>query len=69
MRSVVCQVKKKTWLGILENRVLEKVFGPKVEEVTGGWLQQIMRSFMCERARLRGRPAWHLPRVPTHKGH
>ena len=33
----VCQVKKKTWLGILENRVLEKVFGSKAEEERGGW--------------------------------
>jgi len=43
---VVCQVKKKTWLGILENRVLEKVFGPKVEEVRRGWRKQHATSFI-----------------------
>jgi len=31
----VCQVKKKTWLGTLENRVLKKVLGSKAEEDTG----------------------------------
>jgi hypothetical protein len=34
---VICQVKKKTCLGILEKRVLKKVFGPKAEEVRGSW--------------------------------
>jgi hypothetical protein len=34
---VVCHVKKKTWLGMLENRVLKKVAGPEAEEVRRGW--------------------------------
>jgi hypothetical protein len=26
-----------TWLRVFENRVLRKIFGPKRDEVVGGW--------------------------------
>jgi hypothetical protein len=32
-------------LKIFEDRVLGRIFGPKREEVTGGWRNSIMRSF------------------------
>jgi hypothetical protein len=31
-------------LMVLENRVLRRLFGPKRDEVTGGWRKLIMRS-------------------------
>jgi hypothetical protein len=33
-------------LKIFENRVLRRIFGPKRDEVTGGWKSCIMRSCM-----------------------
>jgi hypothetical protein len=38
---------------VYQTRMLRGKFGPKAEEVTGGWLQQILRSFMYERTGLR----------------
>jgi hypothetical protein len=31
-------------LGVFENRVLRRIFGPKRDEVTGAWKNYIMRS-------------------------
>jgi hypothetical protein len=31
---------------MFENRVLRKIFGPKREDITGGWRKCIMRSFI-----------------------
>jgi len=36
-KKPVFQVKKKTWLGILENRMMKKVFSSKAEEERGDW--------------------------------
>jgi hypothetical protein len=33
-------------LRVFENRVLRRIFGPKGDEVTGGWRNYIMRSFI-----------------------
>jgi hypothetical protein len=33
-------------LGVFENRVLRRIFGPKRDEVTGEWRNCIMKSFM-----------------------
>jgi hypothetical protein len=33
-------------LRVFENRVLRRIFGPKRDEVTGGWKKCIMRSFV-----------------------
>jgi hypothetical protein len=33
-------------LGVLENRVLEKVFGPEVEEARRGWIKQHATRFI-----------------------
>jgi hypothetical protein len=33
-------------LRAFENRVLRRVFGPKREEVAGGWRRLMMRSFI-----------------------
>jgi hypothetical protein len=33
-------------LRVFENRVLRRIFGPKRDEVTGGWRNCIMRSCM-----------------------
>jgi hypothetical protein len=30
-------IKGGTWTGVFENRVLRRIFGPKRDEVTGGW--------------------------------
>jgi hypothetical protein len=32
-----CILREESWLRILENRVLRKIFGPKREEVTREW--------------------------------
>jgi hypothetical protein len=31
---------------VFENKVLRRIFGPKREEVTGGWRKLLMRSFV-----------------------
>jgi hypothetical protein len=31
-------------LRVFENRVLRRIFGPKRDEVTGGWRKMLMRS-------------------------
>jgi hypothetical protein len=37
-------------LGVFENRVLRRIFGPKRDEVTGEWRKLLMKSFMiCTR--------------------
>jgi hypothetical protein len=36
----------KLGLRVFENRVLRRIFGPKRDEVTGGWRNCIMRSFI-----------------------
>jgi hypothetical protein len=33
-------------LRVFENKVLRRIFGPKRDEVTGGWRNCIMRSFV-----------------------
>jgi hypothetical protein len=33
-------------LRVFENRVLRRIFGPKRDEVIGGWIKFIMRSFI-----------------------
>jgi hypothetical protein len=33
-------------MGVSENRVLRRIFAPKGDEVTGGWRNCIMRSFI-----------------------
>jgi hypothetical protein len=33
-------------LRMFENKVLRRIFGPKRDEVTGGWRKLITRSFM-----------------------
>jgi hypothetical protein len=33
-------------LKVFENRVLRRIFGPKRDEVTGGWRKCIMKSCM-----------------------
>jgi hypothetical protein len=33
-------------LGVFENRVLRRMFGPKRDEITGGWRNCIMRRLM-----------------------
>jgi hypothetical protein len=33
-------------LRVFENRVLRRIFGPKRDEVTGGWRNYIMKSFI-----------------------
>jgi len=32
---------------VFENRVLRRIFGPKRDEVTGEWINYIMRFFVC----------------------
>jgi hypothetical protein len=34
---LVSQVKRRTDIRVFENRVLRRTFGPKRDEVTGGW--------------------------------
>jgi hypothetical protein len=34
-------------LGVFENRVLRRIFGPKWDEIIGCWGKCIMRSFMA----------------------
>jgi hypothetical protein len=34
-------------LRVFENRVLRRIFGPKREEVTGGWIDGITMRFMA----------------------
>jgi len=33
-------------LGVFKNRALRKIFGPKTNEVSGGWKNFIMMSFV-----------------------
>jgi hypothetical protein len=33
-------------LRVFKNRVLRRIFGPKMDEVTGGWRNCTMRSFV-----------------------
>jgi hypothetical protein len=37
--------------GCFENRVLRRIYRPKRDDVTGGWKNYIMRSFMIRVAR------------------
>jgi hypothetical protein len=36
---LVSDIKRGNRLRVFENRVLRKIFGPKREEVTGGWIK------------------------------
>jgi hypothetical protein len=36
---LVSDIKGGTWTRVFENRVLRRIFGPKRDEVTGGWKQ------------------------------
>jgi hypothetical protein len=36
---------------MFENRVLRRIFGPKGDEMTGGWRNCIMRSFITYTSR------------------
>jgi hypothetical protein len=39
-------LREKHRLGVIENRVLRRIFGPKRDEVTGEWRNCIMKTFM-----------------------
>jgi hypothetical protein len=43
---LVSALREEQRLRVFENRVLRKIFGPKKEEVAGGWGSRIMRSFV-----------------------
>jgi hypothetical protein len=30
-------LREKHWLRVFENKVLRRIFGPKMDELTGGW--------------------------------
>jgi hypothetical protein len=40
------EVEEKKTLMVFENRVLRSIFGPKRDDVTGGWRSCIMRSYI-----------------------
>jgi hypothetical protein len=39
-------LREESKLRVFENRVLRRMFGPKRDEVTGAWINCIMRSFV-----------------------
>jgi hypothetical protein len=53
----VSGIKRRTYIEVVENRVLRRIFGPKREEVTGGWrrlnndVNNIIRAIKLRRMR------------------
>jgi hypothetical protein len=60
---LVSDIKGGTESGIFENRVLRRIFGPKRDEVTGGWIKlhnEELHNFYSSRNIIRLVKTWRI---------